>query len=178
MQWLFSDTYRQVVLPLVSGVFLVVWAPTLVVWLIFRCKHCALVHLTTEQAAAEIEASQELLAGACGIYALRESVLQRCETKVELFLATLVPWSRLAAIVKIPEPVVPLFRLFFPWGPYGMLKCLCGNYVAHFDRITFEPPKGIGSRLCILSVVADICMTGLAFTIASAYLYAFLSDRY
>jgi hypothetical protein len=118
----------------------VFWFCSLVAYRRRRDDHrCNLVHVTDPKKIPVIKKAQRFLANGHAVFALRESVYNRCESKLELFLVTLLfPPERLGGAVDVPRALRHLFILPFPLGPYSSHKCLFGNYYAHYRDIPFN----------------------------------------
>ena len=132
----------EVLAPVYFGVHLLLYFAALATY--FRRagdRMCPLVHLTYLSTVPKIVKTQRFLSKGPAVFALRESVFKRCRTPLERILATMLfsPAS-VAGAVAVPMRVRHLFELIFPMGPYTALKCISGNYVAHYRNIPFNDP--------------------------------------
>lgn len=140
MQLAFSAWYSTSG-PLVFCTVLIFW---LGAWSFFfsrRRRTCPLVHLTRRMSKTVIVNTQQFVASGPAVFALRESVFRRCETRFELMLATMLfPPAKLEDHVRVPREVTHLFKLMIPVGPRTAIQSLFGVHYAPYPVVRFAFP--------------------------------------
>jgi len=87
----------------------------------------SLIHFTDDAGVAGIAASGEIR-GSYGIFALGSEAAQ--SSRLAVFMRSMIPWSKTANYVPIPDAARHLFRPITPIGPYSLLKRFAGTYIA------------------------------------------------